>query len=53
MLSLQLNWLLELPESGAARGATIAWVKEAVNLEEAEPRDRDLGPCLGPESSQA
>ena len=27
--------------------------KEIFNLEEAEPRDRALLPCLGPESSQA
>lgn len=53
MLSLWLSWVLELPESGAKRGATIAQIKEAVNIEEAEPRDRALGPCLGPESSQA
>lgn len=37
MLSLWLSWVLELPESGAKRGATIAQIKEAVNIEEAEP----------------
>lgn len=50
--SLLLDWELELPEPGAAgEGEPPLFRVRAVNLQEAEPRDRALGPASSPAES--